>query len=220
MVNERKRVYVWEIPVRLTHWIFVICILSFSFTGIYIGNPFIHALSTKQYIMGWMRFIHLVAAYAFLMSFIIRIYWSFMGNRYACFSGWLPFSAQKIKDLFGALKFYLLISKKPPYSVGHTVLAGVTYLIVYLIFLFEIFSGFALYSVTHTGTLWTVLGGWMLGIMHLPVIRLYHHLFMYVILAFSIFHIYIATFADSREKNGLLVSIFSGYKFVTGKEWE
>ena len=220
MVQDRKRLYVWEIPVRLTHWMFVISILTFTFTGIYIGNPFIYALSTKQYIMGWMRLIHFVAAYAFLMSFIIRMYWSFVGNRYACFTVWFPFSPQKIKDIFAALKFYLLLSKKPPYSAGHTALAGVTYLIVYLIFLFEIFSGFALYSVSHTGTLWTLLGGWMLGVMHLPSIRLYHHLCMYVILAFALFHIYIATFADSKEKNGLLVSIFSGYKFVTGKEWE
>lgn len=220
MATERKRVYVWEVPVRLTHWIFVICILAFSFTGLYIGHPFIYALSSKQYIMGWMRFIHFVTGYVFLMSFIIRLYWSVVGNRYACFTVWFPFSAQKIKDIFGALKFYLLLSRKPPYSVGHTALASVTYLVVYLIFLFEICSGFALYSVTHSGTIWTVLGGWMLRFMHLPTIRLYHHLFMYVILAFAIFHVYIATFADSKEKNGLLVSMFSGYKFVTGKEWE
>ena len=219
-MQDRKRVYVWEIPVRLTHWIFVISILFFTISGIYIGNPYIYALNTKQYIMGWMRFIHFVAAYAFLMSFIIRIYWSLAGNRFACFTVWFPFSAQKIRDIFTALKFYLLLSKKPPYSAGHTALAGITYLIVYLIFLFEICSGFALYSLTHTGTLWTVLGGWMLGVMHLPAIRLYHHLFMYVILAFALLHIYIAIFADSKEKNGLLVSIFSGYKFVTGKEWE
>lgn len=220
MGNERKRVYVWEIPVRLTHWIFVLCILAFSFTGIYIGNPFIHALSSKQHIMGWMRFIHFIAGYLFLMSLILRLYWAFAGNKYAGYRVWFPFSGQKIKDVFGALKFYLLISRKPPFSAGHTALAGLTYLIVYLIFLFEIFSGFALYSVNHTGTVWYLLGGWMLGIMHLPAIRLYHHLFMYVILAFALFHIYIATFADAREKNGLLVSIFNGYKFVTGKEWE
>lgn len=219
-MNERKRVYVWEFPIRLTHWLFVISIAAFSVTGIYIGSPYLYAVSSKQYIMGWMRFIHFVSAYVFLMSFIIRMYWAFVGNRYASFSVWFPFTGKKIRDLVGALKFYLLIQKKPPYSVGHTALAGFVYLIVYLLFLFEIFSGFALYSVNHSGTIWTVLGGWMLNIMHLPLIRLYHHLVMYLILAFTIFHIYIATFADAKEKNGLLVSIFSGYKFVTGKEWE
>ena len=219
-MSERKRVYVWEVPVRLTHWLFVLSIVAFSVTGLYIGNPYLHAVSSKQYIMGWMRFVHFVSAYVFLMSFIIRMYWALMGNRYACFCVWFPFSAQKMRDFIDALKFYLLLSRKPPYAAGHTALAGFTYLIVFLLFLFEIFSGFALYSVNHTGTVWFLLGGWMRGFMYLPLIRLYHHLVMYVLMAFSVLHVYVVIFADSREKNGLLVSIFSGYKFVTGKEWE
>lgn len=219
-MSERKRVYVWEFPVRLTHWLFVLSIIAFSITGLYIGNPYILAYSSKQYIMGWMRFIHFVSAYVFLMSFIIRIYWAFTGNRYASFTVWFPFTGRQCKDLVDALKFYLFISKKPPYSAGHTALAGLTYMIIFLFFLFEIFSGFALYSVTHSGAIWTALGGWMLGFMLLPTIRLYHHLVMYVLIAFAIMHVYVVIFADIKERNGLLVSIFSGYKFVTGKEWE
>jgi Ni/Fe-hydrogenase 1 B-type cytochrome subunit len=220
MMSERKRVYVWELPVRLTHWLFVLSIIAFSITGLYIGNPYLYATSSKQYIMGWMRFVHYVSAYVFLMSIILRLYWAFVGNRYASFTVWFPLTATKIRDFLGALQFYLLLRKHPPYSVGHTSLAGFTYFIVYLIFLFEIFSGFALYSVNHSGALWTALGGWMLGFMHLQTIRLFHHLVMYVLIAFAILHVYLAIFADSREKNGLLVSIFNGYKFVTGKEWE
>jgi Ni/Fe-hydrogenase 1 B-type cytochrome subunit len=220
MMSERKRLYVWEFPVRLTHWLFVLSMIAFAVTGIYIGNPYILALSSKQYIMGTMRFIHFVSAYVFLMSFIIRIYWGFMGNKYACLSVWFPFTGRQRTDLIGSLKFYMLISRKPPYSAGHNALAGLTYLILFLFFLFEIFSGFALYSVTHSGAVWTMLGGWMLGYMHLPVIRMYHHVVMYLLIAFSLLHIYAVIFSDSKEKNGLLTSIFSGYKFVTGKEWE
>ncbi|NOY63812.1 MAG: hypothetical protein GXO97_00195 [Nitrospirae bacterium] len=65
-----------------------------------------------------------------------------------------------------------------------------------------------------------MLGGWLTGVMHLQTIRLFHHLGMYVILAFALAHIYIGWYLDSRERNGLMGSIFSGYKFVTGKEWE
>jgi len=217
-MSEIKREYIWEVPVRLTHWLFVLSIVAFSVTGLYIGSPYLYAVSTKEYIMGWMRFIHFVAAYVFLMSFIIRMYWALMGNKYACFCVWFPFTAKKMREFIDTLKFYLLIRNKPPDNAGHTALAGFTYLIIYLLFLFEIFSGFALYSVNHTGAIWTVLGGWMTGFMYLPMIRLYHHLVMYVLIAFAILHVYLAIFADSREKNGLLLSIFSGYKFVTGKE--
>ncbi|HDH12146.1 MAG TPA: Ni/Fe-hydrogenase, b-type cytochrome subunit, partial [Nitrospirae bacterium] len=57
-----KRVYVWEFPVRWSHWILASSIAVMSITGYYIGNPFIPAASSNQYLMGWMRMIHLVAA--------------------------------------------------------------------------------------------------------------------------------------------------------------
>jgi Ni,Fe-hydrogenase I cytochrome b subunit len=85
MKNERVRVYAWEFPVRFTHWINFLCILALSVTGFYIGSPFIHAYSSKQWIMGWTRLIHFIAAYAFLMSVIIRMYWGLVGiNMPAC----------------------------------------------------------------------------------------------------------------------------------------
>lgn len=218
MKDERSRVYTWEFPVRFTHWINVLCILVLSVTGFYIGNPFIHAVSSKQYIMGWMRLIHFIATYTFLMSMLIRIYWAFMGNKYACYRALFPFSARKLGELVNALKFYSFVSKEPPYTIGHHALAGFTYLIVYLLLIFEIVSGFAMYSVNHKGAIWQLLGGWLIGVMYLPLIRLYHHLVMYVLLAFTLIHVYFAWYSDAREKNGLMLSIFTGYKFASGKE--
>ncbi len=220
MSKERIRVYAWEFPIRLTHWINALCILALSVTGFYIGNPFMHAVSSKQYIMGWMRFIHFVSAYTFMLSMVVRIYWAFVGNRYASWRVWFPFTSRRFRDLMDAVKFYLFISKKPPYAVGHTALAGFTYLLVFGVFIFMIVSGFALYSLNRDGALWTLLGGWLTGVMHLQTIRLFHHLGMYLILAFAIIHVYIGWYLDLKERNGLMGSIFSGYKFVTGKEWE
>jgi len=220
MKNERLRVYAWEFPVRFTLWINVLCVLTLSITGFYIGNPFIHAISSRQYIMGWIRLIHFIAAYTFMMSMIVRIYWAFLGNRYASYKVWFPFSSRKLRDIADAIKFYLFITRKPPYAVGHTALAGFVYFILFLIFIFQIVSGFAMYSLNHSGKIWILLGGWLTGIMHLQTIRLFHHLGMYVILAYAILHVYMAWYADLKERNGLMGSIFSGYKFVTGKEWE
>lgn len=220
MQVQRLRVYAWEFPVRFTHWINFICIVALSITGFYIGNPFIHAVSTKQYIMGWMRFIHFTAAYGFLLSFIIRIYWAFVGNRYASWKVWFPFTSQRWSDLVNTIKFYTFISRKPPYAVGHTALAGFVYFLLFLVFAFEIVSGFAMYSQTHKGIIWTLLGGWFLGMFEVQTIRLFHHLVLYVMLAFVGIHLYIAWWLESAEKNGLMGSIFGGYKFVTGKEWE
>jgi len=218
MKDAKVKVYVWEFPVRLTHWLNALCILALSVTGFYIGNPFIYAQSSDQYIMGWMRFIHFVSAYTFLMSIIIRLYWSLMGNKYACMCGWLPFSGKKIGEIFDDLKVYLLISKRSKAHVGHSALGAFTYLLLLGIFVFEIISGFALYSVNHSGFIWTALGGWLTGFMYLQTIRLWHHLLMYVILAFTLLHIYISFFSESREKTGLVKSIFTGYKLIPEKD--
>ncbi len=220
MSRERLRVYAWEFPVRLTHWINALCIVVLSITGFYIGSPFIHAISSKQYIMGWVRYIHFVAAYTFLCSVVVRFYWAFVGNRYARWGALIPHTSRQWRDLFDAVKFYLFLSRKPPYAVGHTAFAGLVYCFIFLLYIWQIISGFALYNLSaHTASS-AVLGGWLTGIMHLQTIRLYHHLGMYILLAFAMAHIYIGWYLDSKERNGIMGSIFGGYKFVTGKEWE
>jgi len=218
MKNERIRIYSWEFPIRLTHWINFLCILILSVTGYYISDPFIHALSSKQYIMGWIRFVHFVAAYTFLMSIIIRLYWSLVGNKYACFKNWFPFSARRLGEMADDVKCYLLIGDRAKCHPGHTALGSLTYLFLMLIFFFMIFSGFAMYSVNHAGAVWTILGGWLLNVMTLQTARLYHHAAMYVILVIAMIHVYISWFSDSRDRNGLMGSIFTGYKFVTEKD--
>lgn len=216
-MSDKVKVYVWEIPVRFTHWINVVCLIALSITGYYVSDPFIYAQSSDQYIMGWMRFIHFVAAYAFLMSLIIRLYWSFVGNKYARLSGIFPYSGKGGSEIPREIKFYLT-GKDAPSVVGHTALGGLAMFFIFWLFVFEIFSGFALYSVTHTGAIWTLLGGWLLSYMALPTIRLWHHLCMYAFIVFTLVHIYIVLYSDRLEENALLSSIFCGNKNVTGNE--
>lgn len=220
MPNPRIRVYAWEFPVRFTHWINALALAALSITGYYVAYPFIQAVSPRQNIMGWMRFIHFVSGYVLLIGMIIRIYWMFVGNRYSSWRVFIPMTQRQWQDMLAGLKFYLFITKKPPYAVGHSAMASVTYLVVFLLFLFEILTGFALYSQGNPGFFMTILGGWLLAIMHVQSIRFWHHFVMYFLLAFTMIHVYIGWYLDSAEKNGAMGSIFGGYKFVTGKEWE
>ncbi len=45
-----------------------------------------------------------------------------------------------------------------------------------------------------------------------------HHGAMYLILAIALFHVYSSVLVDSLERNGLLSSIFSGFKYMTREE--
>jgi Ni/Fe-hydrogenase 1 B-type cytochrome subunit len=207
MKHERVKVYVWEVPVRFTHWINAICLLALSLTGIYIGDPYTHAQSADQFIMGWIRFIHLTAAYALMMSIIIRIYWFIMGNNYSSISEWT-----RVSEIGNDLNCYLFFNKREQPRLGHSALGGLSYLILMLVLLFMIFSGFALHSVNHSGGIWYLLGGWMTNIMYLQTIRLWHHLLMYVAFSFVLIHLYIIVLSESMADRGLFNSIISGYK--------
>lgn len=209
-----KKVYVWEFPVRMTHWINVLCIAALSVTGYYIGNPFIHAISTDQYIMGWMRFIHFVTAYLFTVSFLIRIYWAFKGNKHARLKEFLYFRAQQFIDLINDIKYYIFMRKEHSQAVGHTALASAVYLGLWILFIVQILTGFALYSQSHHGIFWKLMGGWLLSVFSAPTIRLYHHMMMWFMVFFVIEHVYLVWLADRLQKGGFISSMFSGYKTV------
>ena len=39
--TELVRTYVWEKPVRITHWLIFFAVVSLCFTGLYIHRPFL-----------------------------------------------------------------------------------------------------------------------------------------------------------------------------------
>lgn len=43
-----------------------------------------------NYWFGTVRFIHFVAAFIFFFNFIFRLYWGFVGNRYAYWTNFIP----------------------------------------------------------------------------------------------------------------------------------
>jgi Ni/Fe-hydrogenase 1 B-type cytochrome subunit len=209
----QKKIYVWEAPVRLTHWVNVVCLLILSFTGIYINNPFITAASTSQYIMGWIRFIHFVTAYVFVVNWAVRLYWSFSGNLYSSWMAFFPFTKENVDKLFRQMSFYALITKKPPSEIGHSPLAGIIYFLILVLCIISMLTGFALYSLNSGGIMHAVFG-WVFLLFSIPVVRLIHHMIMWLLLYFAILHVYIVFFLNSVERNGLISSIFDGYKFI------
>ena len=72
MIEKKYRHYIWDLPVRICHWVTAISIVILSVTGILIGNPAFIDVSSKAYLMGWVRFLHFVFAYAFAVSVLAR----------------------------------------------------------------------------------------------------------------------------------------------------
>ena len=77
--SDIVRVYVWEAPVRITHWLIALAIALLSVTGFYIGYPFITVSGPagQHFVMGWMKVIHAWSAYVFIGAVVARIAWMF-----------------------------------------------------------------------------------------------------------------------------------------------
>jgi Ni/Fe-hydrogenase 1 B-type cytochrome subunit len=218
-VEGIERVYVWDLIVRLSHWIIMLAIFMLAITGIYIGKPYLIPAgpANEQFVMATMKTVHFYAAMIFTLTVATRIAWMFVGSYYARWHQFVPTNPRRRRDVFGMLKFYLFISKKPPLNVGHNPLAGSTYLLVFGLYLTMIFTGFALYSVSAVGYMqwWE----WLLPVLGGPqTARWIHHLAMWFLLGFLAHHIWSAILVSRVEGVGLIDSMFSGYKFLP-KGW-
>jgi len=209
---ERVRIYVWEVPVRLTHWVTFAMLLVLTVTGSYMADPFLFA--PGQDTMRLVRFVHIVAAYVFVASGIVRTYWLFAGNQFSRWSAFIPTNRRHLRELVNQTQFYVFLRKDLPGILGHNALASGTYTVVFFLFLIQTATGFALVGM-HGTQPWAALLGWLPGLLGGEQgIRLIHHLLMWAILAFAVHHVYSAVLVDHIERNGLLSSIFTGSKFV------
>jgi len=218
-MENLKAKYVWEWPVRIVHWVNFLTILTLSVTGIYIGWAKTLAHDPSQYVMGWMRFIHFVSAYAFTISVLSRIYWAFVGNEYANWRTFVPWMFKKgRKNMKDTFLFYIFAKPQAPHVTGHNAMAGAAYLWVFLLYLVMICTGFALYGEYAPGSLLSGAFGWVFIFGSNQGLRLTHHLVMWLLIAFAIHHVYSAWLMDVKEKNGGMSSIFGGWKSVHEEE--
>ena len=222
-VEPRKSIYVWELPVRITHWVNVITIGILTVTGIYIASPFIvtNGEATNQYLMGSMRFIHFVTAFVFTVSVLFRVYWAFVGNTYARWRQFIPTRSARRRGMRRMLAFYLFLRRDPPAVVGHNPLAGVAYTVVFILFVLQVITGFALYSLPFdAGTFWPTMFGWIIVVFGGQAVRLVHDIIMWLILAFTVHHVYTCLLIDIEERSGLVSSIITGFKSLTRHQLE
>ncbi len=213
--GERVRVYVWQVPVRITHWVTAGAIVVLSITGGYIADPFL--IPPGGPVMTTVRFIHIVAAFTLLASGLIRTVWLLAGNRFARWSAFIPTSRLQATEAIRQAGFYAFVRKEIPKVIGHNQLAAAAYLLLFVLLVVETVTGMTLDGVLGAEPARTMFG-WLGEAIGLQQIRLIHHLAMWAILAIALFHVYSCVLIDNIEKNGLLSSMVGGYKFPTRQE--
>ena len=222
LTRDFKRVYVWELPVRMFHWINALSIVVLAITGYLIGNPpalLSNAEAYDTYWMGLIRSIHFIAAYIFFGVMILRLYWAFAGNKFSNWRAFLPFNKKGMKNLMHVIKHdvFLFPERDQNFlniSVGHNSVAAISYVVMFFMALIMVFTGFGLYA--ENATWWLPkLFAWVPSFLGGDfATRLIHHVVMWLIILFVLIHVYLVLYHDWLEGRGETSSMISGYKFV------
>jgi Ni/Fe-hydrogenase 1 B-type cytochrome subunit len=214
---QAVQVYVWELPVRVTHWLIVLSVTILVITGLYISHPFVAVAgsATNHFVTGWVRVIHWYTAIVFDLALLARIAWMFVGNEYARWDQFVPVCRERLRNLLETLKFYLFLRRWPPEVVGVDALTGVTYVLLFLLEALIATTGLALYGVSAAYD--SVMRPFALLVPYfggLETVRWIHHVCMWLILAFIPYHVCTRIMVSTVERNHLIDSMFTGRKLV------
>ncbi|PSJ74064.1 Ni/Fe-hydrogenase, b-type cytochrome subunit [Sphingobacteriales bacterium UPWRP_1] len=219
-----RRVFVWELPVRVYHWINALAIVLLCVTGFIIGNPpgiMFGGEAHESYWFGTVRFLHFAAAYIFLFNFLFRLYWGFVGNKYANWKNFIPTNRRFFKEMWEVLKIDILQIKSGEHlSIGHNALAGFIYFLTFIAFAVQCITGFGLYAAMSQAWIarmfaWVspFLGGDF-------VLRQWHHAAMWFFILFAMVHVYLVFYHDYVEGRGEISSMGGGWKFIEEEVFE
>lgn len=210
--------YVYEAPVRLWHWINAACILVLAVSGYFIGSPLPTqpGEASHSFVMGYIRFAHFAAGYLFAVGLLGRMYWALVGNHHARELFWVPLLSKRYWADFAAwLRYYLFVGPAPEPAFGHNPLSRFAMVFILLLTsLFMVVTGFALYGEGAQMGSWQERAfGWVLPLLgQSQGVHSWHHLGMWVIVAFVMFHVYAAVREDINGRLSMIGGMVSGYK--------
>ena len=119
MANMNGRIRVWDIPVRLFHWMLVILIATSYFSGRAGGD--------------WMQ-VHFWSGYSILTLLLFRIAWGFVGSTTARFSHF-------VKGPSAAFHHLVELFTGRPRDAGHNPLGGAMVMVLIFAVLAQVIAG-------------------------------------------------------------------------------
>jgi cytochrome b len=189
MISGETPVRVWDVPVRLFHWLLVVLFAFMLISGKIKGD--------------WMEW-HMRSGYAILALVLFRILWGFAGSGYARFSSFLAGPS-------AFLRFAkMLLTRTPAPSAGHNPLGGWMVLVLLLSLLIQTGTGlFANDDILIEGPLASLvskalsdrLTGW-------------HHLNLKLLLVLAAVHILAVLYHKLFMKENLIGAMFTGVKYL------
>jgi len=182
--NETSAIRIWDWPVRLTHWLFVFCIVLSWWTA-------------EENAMDWHRY----SGYALLGLLVFRIYWGFAGSSSARFSQFLTGPRGVIA--------YLREPRESHRDAGHNPLGGWSVALLLTLMLSQVGIGLFVSDVDgiESGPL-----SHLVSFDTSRTLADIHEVVFNVILTFVGLHIAAILFYLLVKKDNLLVAMLTGHR--------
>lgn len=219
-----KPIYVWEAPVRVWHWVMAFLMFVMIITGYLIGAPLTSNMGDTwaTYQFGYVRLAHFIAGMIFSVLFVYRVFWAFLGNKYSR-QIFLPpmWSLKWWKMVFVQVAYYLFLRKHSPEYAGHNPLAQAAMFGFFVLgSIVLIITGLALYAQAWgADTGWMTYFGWVFTLFgDAQAVRTTHHVFMYVLIIFTMAHLYMSFREDIMGGATTLSSMTTGLRMFKHTE--
>jgi len=192
---ESAHISIWDLPVRIFHWLLVILFVAAYAT---------HVLGTNYFIY------HLWSGYAILVLVSFRILWGFVGTYHARFSSF-------VRNPITTTKYALSIFKKTDkHYAGHNPLGALMVVILLPAILVQAITGlFTNDEIFNLGPLYAYVSDEL----SLSLTSLHRQLF-YWILGAILLHIAAVLFHQFLKRDKIISAMFTGKKIAKGLENE
>lgn len=224
---------------RINHWVVAICMVAAVITGLYIGHPyyqtFIADPAVAKYVMAWNRWIHFIVAIIFDVSSIVVAYLYFFSRFEKPYKKLIP-TFSNMKEFVMVFINLITFNRVKKFDSSHAdSFNAVFFFVFHLMLLWMLLTGLQLYVhglasgissigawwpwMLHLATDWTIpVSGYLVGTSaptaSIMDVRIIHHLTMWWIIAWVIFHVYYQVWRTIFWKEGDIAIVIGGSKFV------
>jgi Ni/Fe-hydrogenase 1 B-type cytochrome subunit len=213
-------VYVYDAAVRLWHWVTALCIFALAVTGYFIGSPppSIGGEASEHFLFGYVRLVHFAAGQLLGVMFVLRLYRLLVGGPHARQIFYAPvWNLEWWKEVWYEIQWYLFLKPRAKDYVGHNPLAHVAMFFVFVLpLVVMLLTGFALYAEgAGIDSGWYRAFGWVFGVLggDSMTVHTVHHVGMWVIVLFSMIHMYMAIREDFTRRQTTISAMVSGWRY-------
>ena len=230
MKSNYKQVKRMTPAIRIIHWVNVFSMVVAIATGLYIAHPYYQTFiadgAVDKYVMAWNRWGHLMVAIIFDVTSIIVAYLFFFSRFEKPYKKVIP-TAKNIKEFKDVLVNLITLNRTKNFDSTHSDSFNTVYfLIFHLLLAWMLLTGLQLYvhglasGLSSIGSWWP----WMLHFITdwtIPItggtlmdVRISHHITMWLVIVWVVFHIYYQVWRTIFWKEGDISIVIGGSKFV------